>query len=311
VTNAIGRDYYVQPWTWEAGLMRSGDVKGTPIDCLQEYAGLSGSAKDPRHDSGSGQLMRLSRTIEGEIIPRLMMLLKPESSGFVAAEELFKEPAPIDYSVDELVQMLLRHDAAAATRYVTALRSAGMPLPSIYLDLLAPAARILGIMWEKDECSFSQVTVAVAKMHQVLLQFSPCFCASIAEEKDDSHTAIIVPMPGEQHTFGLFMVVEFFRRAGWNIWSGNPATQRDLIDVIRTNTFELLGYSVAADRHLGHLKEQISEIRSKSKNPRIKIMVGGRAFTDNPTLFKEVGADATARDGQDAVVLAAELVKPV
>jgi methanogenic corrinoid protein MtbC1 len=184
-----------------------------------------------------------------------------------------------------------------------------MSLPSIYLDLLAPAARMLGAMWDEDRCSFADVTVAVSRMHQVLLHFSPCFCANVAESTENAHRALIVPVPGEQHTFGLFMVVEFFRRAGWNIWSGSPATPSDLFGVVSANAFELLGYSVAADRHLGQLKEQLSAIRKRSRNPNIKILVGGQAFSDDPELFREVGADASAADGMQAVQVAERLVQ--
>ena len=70
-------------------------------------------------------------------------------------------------------------------------------------------------MWEHDECSFTDVTIGVCRMHQVLLEYSRCF-----EPPDGPHSqgknALIVPAPGEQHTFGLFLVVEFLRRDGWH-----------------------------------------------------------------------------------------------
>jgi len=289
--------------------MASADVDGRPLDCLKEWAGLAELKKSSDDESSTRQLNRLSRTIEGEIIPRLMMLLEPDILEVETPDDSSTSRQET-YSVEELVQLLLRHDASVAAEYVRRLRSGGMALPSIYLDLLAPAARHLGQMWEKDECTFTQVTVGVSRMHQVLLQFSPCFCTNISEGEDNGHSALIVPMPGEQHTFGLFMVVEFFRRAGWNVWSGNPDTESELLRVVRQNSFDMVGYSVAADRHLGRLSDQIEAVRKNSKNPRIKIMVGGRAFTDDPELFRSVGADATATDGTDAVRLAASIVAP-
>lgn len=229
-----------------------------------------------------------------------MMLLPPEIAADEAIHTRPQETQP-PYSVDEMVQLLLRHDAAVATRYVSALRSGGMSLPTIYLELLAPAARMLGSMWENDECTFTQVTIAVSRMHQVLLKFSPCFCASVAESSDNGLTALIVPIPGEQHTFGLFMVIEFFRRAGWNIWSGNPKTDEELLNVVNQNHFDMLGYSVSAEKKLENLPERIATIRRHSRNRDLRIMLGGRVFTDNPELHREMGADGTATDGMDAV----------
>jgi len=252
--------------------------------------------------------MRLSRTIEGEIIPRLMMLIESVEDAPPDAPIRPSQPDLLD-SIEEFVQLLLRNDASVAVRYVSNLRASGVSLPALYLDLLAPSARRLGVMWENDECSFTAVTIGVSRMHQVLLQFSPCFCASRAEDFDDGHSALIVPMPGEQHTFGLFMVVEFFRREGWHVWSGTPSGEDDLIELIRKNHFDVVGCSVSADRHLNQLSAQISKIRKHSCNPNVKILVGGRMFNEHPELHSSVGADASAQDGVEAVRLAEVLVQ--
>lgn len=242
-------------------------------------------------------LSSLNRTIEGDIIPRLMLA--------------FDAPSPLDAdtqstderlsgSVDEFVHLLLAHDASVAAKYVSTLRSNGVPLHALYLDLLAPAARRLGVMWEQDECSFTDVTVGVCRMHQVLLEFSRCFDAS-AGSGDTTQNALIVPVPGEQHTFGLFMVMEFLRRAGWSCFSGTPRTARDVRPLVRARDFDLIGLSVSSDRHVDTAADVISEIRRGSRNADSVILVGGRAFLDDPRLATRIGADTMASDGREAV----------
>ena len=49
-------------------------------------------------------------------------------------------------------------------------------------------------------------------------------------------------------------------------------------------------------------------MRRASCNPAIGVMVGGPAFTRSPHLAALVGADATAADGQQAVVQARTLL---
>jgi len=286
--------------------MSQSEAGGVTESCLQEWIGNRGPDSLP--EQTPRQLMKLSRTIEGEIIPRLMMLLDPGIDTRESRPEVRTTSPGLQNRTDELVQLLLRHDASVAAQFVDNLRASGNPLTSIYLDLLAPAARRLGVMWENDECTFTEVTVGVARMHQLLLQFSPCFCANRGEDADGGHSALIVPVPGEQHTFGLFMVVEFFRREGWNVWSGSPSSQKELLELISCTRFDVVGCSVSADRNLSSLALQISEMRKHSKNPKIKVILGGRVLTENPELCKFVGADATALDGKDAVRLAEELV---
>lgn len=247
----------------------------------------------------SSMLSRLSRTIETDIIPRLMLAF--ESPPNLEAGKLPDSFALNDH-IDELLQLLLAHDANVATQYVATVRARGFPLTAIYLDLLAPAARRLGEMWEDDEASFTDVTIGVCRMHQVLLEFSRCFDPPDTVNPAEK-TALIVPVPGEQHTFGLFMVVEFLRRSGWSCVTGTPATDRDLNELLGRQNFDAIGISVASDDKVEQTARQISFIRRQPGNENAIILVGGRAFSNNPELVERVGADAMARDGQEAADL--------
>ncbi|MEM9057096.1 MAG: cobalamin-dependent protein, partial [Pseudomonadota bacterium] len=178
-----------------------------------------------------------------------------------------------------------------------------------YLDLLAPAARHIGRLGEEDLFSFTQVTGGVSRMHQIMHKFSPCFCAHDGTDPQNGDTALIVPMPGEQHTFGHIMVVEFFRRAGWNVWSGAPHTDDEILDVVAQHQFSVIGLSVSADRHLERLPPLIANVRKRSANKDIKVLVGGRVFSEVDRQPSDYGADASAPDGNDAVRIAAELAQ--
>ncbi len=242
-------------------------------------------------------LSRLSRTIENEIVPRLMMAFDAaQPSGLDADLDI----ARIDLDVEEFVHLLITHDAPVACEYVKTLRGEGVPLASIYLDLLGPSARRLGELWEQDRCSFTDVTIGVCRMHQVLLDFSRCF-EPIENSGEAGRRALIVPAPGEQHTFGLFLVVEFLRRAGWHCWTGTPATMSDLHALAGEQHFDVIGLSVSAERNLERLDQKIGVVRERSVNPDVKVMLGGYIFSGQTELARQHGADATAKDGRDAV----------
>lgn len=283
---------------------QDGDI---PQENARDWVGQNAAVECPDVPLDEGCAEDLNRTIESEIIPRLMMLFDQETGGGYG-ESSAGAPKGMVERVDEFVDLVLRHDAKVASEFISRLRSAGVSLQTIYLDLLAPSARRLGSLWESDEVSFTMVTIAVARMHQVLLQFSPCFCAAAGEDVDSHHSALIVPVPGEQHTFGLFMTVEFFRRGGWNVWSGTPDGASELMELVRNNHFDIIGFSVSSDRHLEELSNQIREVRIQSCNKDIKVMVGGRMFAEQDQLHKEIGADASAAAGDEGVRLAESLV---
>jgi methanogenic corrinoid protein MtbC1 len=244
------------------------------------------------------RLARLTRTIEGEIVPRLIMSRKLTAAE--AVPRILYNDLLDELDVKEFVRLLLAHEPGVASAYVDTVRQRGATLDGICLDLLAPAARELGLLWEEDECDFMQVTVGLCRLHQVLRELSPAFdCDEVPEEGDRG--ILLVPYPGEQHTFGITLVAQFLRRAGWDVAQESPATVADLVKLTRQNFFALVGLSVASDRGREDLAQTIRLIREQSRNRKIGVLVGGPLFLADPALAARVGADATASNGSDAV----------
>lgn len=250
----------------------------------------------------------LARLIEGEIIPRLMLAYEETH---VAADAKSVEQAganaPTIAHVAEFTRLLLKGDDRAWREAVDALRGDGASLDQIFLELFAPSARLLGEMWERDLCSFSDVTVGLCRLQQLLRRYAPGFTGEISRPGSERR-ALIMPLPEEQHIFGVLMVEEFFRRDGWIVQGGPMPTSADLAEIVSRDWFSLVGLSVSCDSFYSATAESIRLIRSSSANPRIAIMVGGRAFNERPEGVVIVGADFTAIDGRQAVELAASLV---
>ena len=83
----------------------------------------------------------LVKAIETEIIPRLMAAHKdelPQQSRVATSQPIRQE------DVQAFVDIVLQHDAAVCRHFVDSVRSRGIGLPSVYLDLFTPAARQLG-----------------------------------------------------------------------------------------------------------------------------------------------------------------------
>lgn len=79
------------------------------------------------------------------------------------------------------------------------------------------------------------------------------------------------------------------------------ASVDDLADAVRSEWFDLVGFSMANDRWLAALPPVIASVREASLNREVKVIVGGRAFEMDPSRVSLVGADETAGDARDAV----------
>jgi len=256
--------------------------------------------------SKDGRNSHLLRTIEGEIIPRLV--LSRRSSGDRSTTPASSvTPSTLGWTPDkelvaELAQLVARDDVGAAATRIDALRQSGLAIETLYLELLAPVARYLGELWEADIVDFVTVTLGCSRLQQLLHELSPSFFRE-SEPHGHRRRVLLVPVPGEQHTFGIYMVAEFFRRAGWDVWSG-CMPNRELTELVGHEAFSLIGFSLSGDQRLDALASSIRAVRRASCNRGIGVLVGGPVFVGHPELVSLVGADATAQDGRLATLQA-------
>ena len=265
-------------------------------------------APPTRLKPASGERRRvalLARTLETEVIPRLVLSRREANTPAYIDSPGTSMPQPEDVSV--VAGLALQGDLSGALAYVSGLTARGMPLDRIYLYLLAPVARHLGEMWEQDRCDFTAVTIGLCCLQQVVLENSPAFQPRLGRG-DVERRVLLAPVPGEQHSFGLVMVGEFFRRQGWEVSSGTGTTAKELSAVGRRQWCAAIGFSLACEDRLEILATTIRAVRRASRNPQIGVLVGGRVFVDRPELAALVGADATAADGQQAALKAETLL---
>lgn len=244
---------------------------------------------------------RFEDSVAAQVIPRLRLA----HSLPVAALPEGPSPAPED--VAALSHMLMAHDNGAAHAYVETLRLGGVALDRLYLDLLAPSARQLGQFWADDICDFATVTLALGQLRGMLRDHAPQFLPE-SRALVAGHSVLLAPVPGEQHTFGLDMVADFFRRAGWDAHCAPIRSVDELTSLLRRQSFAIVGLSVGSGGRMETLAATIRAIRRTSRNRSIGVMVGGPVFIEHPEYVALVGADVTALDARQAPVQAGRLV---
>ena len=276
-------------------------------DCLTNDAPIDGGANNPieahplsRACTPEEYLSSLVKTIEGNILPHIVEHhLKADrlESGQLNVPA---HPSVSEAHIDALMTLLLQDDATPSANYVKELFANGIELEEIYLNLLTPVARKLGEKWDNDDADFTQVTVALWRIKQLMYDLSPMF-QEYAEYKQQGKSVMLVPLPGSQHTLGLFMVSEFFARAGWRVWGELAATEEDILRMVQTQWFDVVGLAVSLHEQFPDLKRMITEVRSVSLNPQVGIMIGSPVFNQYPDLLEDLGADMVGIDAVDAL----------
>lgn len=250
----------------------------------------------------------LADAIEHEIVPRLVITHDPllARNAGTETQDSACYPDVGDHDVQALVAQAMANDLDGAIASTHELHGRGIALERLYLGLLAPAARELGLRWEHDTVDFTQVTSALLCLHHLLRALSPTFQVEAARGSE-GRRALLAPVPGEQHIFGLAMVAEFMRRAGWDAWCEPAATARQLAAMLAREWFAVIGFSVSAETNLETLAGVIRTMRRASRNKALGVLVGGRVFVERPELVALVGADATAADARHAALQAETL----
>lgn len=254
-----------------------------------------------RPPPASSSPLALAKLIEGEVIPRLLVAHRAPDP------VVSRPPPPIGIvEADAFATRALAVDAWALIEHAESFLARGSTIDSVLIDLLAPAARQLGIYWEEDRCDFVDVTMGLWRLQEVVHELAsrmPVMCRA------DEHRALFSTMPGDQHSFGTALVDQFFRTAGWTTARIDPAEAGDLIDAVRSAEFDLVGLTITRAEQLETAPGLIADVRARSRNPDLVVMAGGRLLVERPELALLIGADGTAADARAAVARAEMLIE--
>jgi methanogenic corrinoid protein MtbC1 len=278
------------------------DVKqgSTPAWSSSETAHGQGTEK-----STDVKIMELlAQMVEGDIIPRLMLAHKThrEQNSCHATSKELGETAIVD-----LAHILLTHEVDDVELILHAYLNSGLRLDEVYVDLMAPAARHLGAMWEDDTATFSDVTIGLGRMQTLLNRLSDTY-RNEEDVRADVASGLFVTPAGEMHSFGIRMVDELFKRAGWRTLCEPNSRINDVLAIVGSESFHILGIGISSEAQVPFVKELIRQVRKVSHNRHILVLVGGSHIVGRPELAASIGADFSASDGREAIAIAETVI---
>jgi MerR family transcriptional regulator, light-induced transcriptional regulator len=274
---------------------------------------VAGSGKNPfTIVDPSDEGYDLSLLLENLVIPKLIADRDKRENwlhmpGLTRGAQETAQARITDTDVEEFTRLSVGGEAHVLLDFVDNFLETGSSVETVYVELLAPAARRLGEYWEEDSEDFVGVTMGLWRIQEILRELT----LRIPPKSRPGHgqrSALFSMMPGEQHSFGTLMVAECFQRAGWDTDVLIEPTQSELTAKFAKQHYDLIGLTVSNDSSTAQLGSMVKAIKAVSSNPHIRILLGGRVINEQPSLVEQCGADATAIDATSAVVLADCLV---
>lgn len=166
-------------------------------------------------------------------------------------------------------------DDVAAQSLVDDLLAAGVSVEELCHEHLAPAARRLGKMWDRDRIPFTDVALATARIQSILRRLPPRR-AGLAHGLGLG--AIFAAVPGEMHTLGVMMAADLFRRGGWDVGLLVGLGHDALVDRLTRDDRPVIGLSCAGEHSFGALRRLLAALGNA--RPDAHFLVSGQIISD-------------------------------
>lgn len=214
-------------------------------------------------------------------------------------------PAPLSGLAGEYLAALLRGDRHTASRLVLDAVGGGVPIKDVYLGVFQACQHEVGRLWQMNRLSLAQEHYCTAATQLVMSQLYP----HVFSGERNGLTLVATCVAGDLHEIGVRMVSDFFEMEGWNtFYLGADTPIPSVLQTLRERRADVLAVSATITSHVRAVARLIAEVRA-AEGDRVKILVGGYPFNVDPDLWRRVGADACARDADEAIAAATRLAR--
>ncbi|MDJ0858961.1 MAG: cobalamin B12-binding domain-containing protein [Dinoroseobacter sp.] len=201
-------------------------------------------------------------------------------------------------SLYSLTEAYLDHNEYRRHDTLARVMSKGVSAEDIIESVVPDTARYMGELWAHDKLSFADVTIGTARLQETVRTIGD---RSLGTDLHQERPSILLVVPRvEQHTLGIFVLAEQFRRLGVLVHltlGNNPA---EIVRLTRKHGFAMVGISASSRRTLASVRELVKTIRSGilSVTP---IVVGGPVTCLDVDIKAMTGADHVTSDAEEAL----------
>ncbi len=220
--------------------------------------------------------------------------------------EILHDGAPMAPLAHQYLEALRRGERNLASRLVLDAVASGAQVREIYLNVFQPAQYEIGRLWQTNRITVAQEHYCTAATQLIMSQLYPYIFAS----EKTAGTVVATCVAGDLHEIGARMVADFFEMAGWHTFYLGANTPHDsVLDTVLARNADVLAISATISFHVDAVRELIRTVRRDPNAGGVRILVGGYPFNRNPELWREIGADGSATNAQNAIELGLQFLR--
>lgn len=256
--------------------------------------GAFGSLEPSVYERSKANIQRLKERLPEDLVANLAReVIQRVASRDSAVENLAQTPTEAE--LEQLCLAFISEDEHAAPKIIAGLRAEGASAEAIYLKHLAAAARMLGEWWTADKVNFTQVTFASGRMFAVMRSMKHLFePVTTVQHKQ----ALFASVPGEDHTIGVRMAADLFRKDGWDIDLQVGLDHDALVARIEENPSGIVGLSISGEHSVEALSRLVVAIHICC--PHAILFVSGQNIDEARPFLSLMGLDGVAASIDDA-----------
>jgi len=230
-----------------------------------------------------------------QVTPAALAELRDRSAVVPASPVRGRRRAPW---AERLEHRLVAGDARGSWSVIEAALAAGAELDEVYLDIVAPALRTIGLRWAEGTLDVAVEHRASVITGRLLGRLGPRF-----HRRGRSRGTVVLGAPaGEHHALPLALLADVVRGRGWDVSDlGADVPPRSFArTAAATQQLRMVGVSISTPESMRAGEETIAALRGALTG--VPILAGGHAVVDEAHA-RAIGADGWAPHGRAVVAL--------
>jgi diguanylate cyclase (GGDEF)-like protein len=171
------------------------------------------------------------------------------------------------------LEALRRGEPRAAEAVADEALDRGLDVAAVHTQLIEPAMRSIGELWETAAISVAEEHLATAISYAVAARI---FWRALGAEPRSRERVMLAAVQGEHHVLGLRLAADVLEGAGYDVlYLGADVPLAALMDACRIHQPDVLGFTVSMGLNVPTMIWEIHELTELEQPPRV--ITGGRA----------------------------------
>jgi methanogenic corrinoid protein MtbC1 len=243
-----------------------------------------------------------SKLLEGPIAARVDRILEETLREFPQMPETIPPYIGAEQELGKIaatyLEQVLSGEKRQAQETVTNAMEQGVSLREIYLSILQRTQYEMGRRWQHGAVSVAQEHYVTEVTQQIMARL----IQNVPSRPDQKGTVVVTCVGNELHEMGARMVADFLELDGWGvIFLGANTPHPDVLSMLREKEAGILLVSATMGYNVTRVRGLIRHVHGDPKLRGVRVVVGGYPFNHAEDLWRKIGADAFAKNAEDAV----------